>query len=137
MADEPTVPVSSCIGEADNRLPQIPDHEVLRSIGNGTFGVIFLVRTVTGRYRAAKVISRTNFRSESSFVREFAGVQKIERISLEHEGWVDILHVGRNDGEGFYYYIMELADDVLGGESINPLKYRSKNLAREIERSGR
>src|SRR5439155_26698660 len=28
-----------------------------------------------------------------------------------HESQVDILHVGRNDGAGYFYYVMELADD--------------------------
>ncbi len=34
------------------RAPHIPDHEVLRVIGRGSYGEIWLARTLTGRLRA-------------------------------------------------------------------------------------
>ena len=30
---------------------------------------------------------------------------------LEDAGFVDILHVGRDEGGDFFYYVMELADE--------------------------
>jgi len=104
----------------------IPDHELLRRIGSGAFGEVWLARSLTGSYRAVKVIRRTTFQNENSFEREFRGVQKAEPISREHEGLVDILHVGRS-GDGFYY-IMELADDVGGNRQVDPAKYTPKTL---------
>jgi len=39
-----------------------------------------------------------------------------------------LLHVGRNDAAGFFYYVMELADDAQTGEEIVPDQYVPKTL---------
>ena len=62
-------------------------------------------------YRAVKVVRREDFEFERTFEREFEGIQKYEKVSQDHSCLVDVLHVGRNNGENFYYYVMELADD--------------------------
>ena len=41
---------------------------------------------------------------------EFKAIQKFEPISRSHPGVVNILQIGRNDDEGYFYYVMELAD---------------------------
>src|SRR5438552_9350768 len=90
---------------------QIPDHELLRCIGRGSYGEVWLGRNVMGTYRAIKVVYRNSFHEERPFEREFAGIKKFEPISRTHPGFVSILHIGRNDSAGYFYYIMELADD--------------------------
>jgi eukaryotic-like serine/threonine-protein kinase len=100
--------------------PPIPDHEVLRVIGRGAYGEIWLARSLTGTLRAVKVVYRSTFENERAFNREFAGMSSFEPISRAHDGFVDILHVGRNDAAGFFYYVMELADDQRTGEPIDP-----------------
>src|SRR6266571_5965322 len=92
-------------------LPAIPDHELLRCIGRGSYGEVWLARNVMGTYRAVKVVYRTTFDHDRPFEREFEGIQKFEPISRMHESQVDILHVGRNEKGGYFYYVMELADD--------------------------
>ena len=62
--------------------------------------------------RAAKVVFRADFDSPRPFEREFHGIQRFEPVSRSHEGLVDILQVGRNDTDGYFYYVMELADAV-------------------------
>jgi serine/threonine protein kinase len=37
--------------------------------------------------------------------------RSFEPVSRTHEGFVDILQIGRNDQAGCFYYVMELADD--------------------------
>ncbi|HEY8903512.1 MAG TPA: SUMF1/EgtB/PvdO family nonheme iron enzyme [Chthoniobacterales bacterium] len=120
---------------ATPRPPQIPDHEVLRVIGRGSYGVIWLARSVTGQLRAIKVIDRGTFESERAFRREFDGMSAFEPISRAHPGFVDILHVGR--GEGFFYYIMELADGIESGAPIDVEAYQPRTLKSEIDRRGR
>jgi CHASE2 domain-containing sensor protein len=93
--------------------PSIPDHQLLRRIGSGSYGEVWLARSVTGAHRAAKVIQRAAFADQRQFEREFGGVRKFEPISRLHDGLVDILHVGRNDAGGYFYYVMELADDAI------------------------
>src|SRR5439155_2836237 len=51
------------------------------------------------------------FEHDRPYDREFEGIQKFEPISRLHESQVDILHVGRNEQAGYFYYVMELADD--------------------------
>ena len=91
--------------------PRIPDHEVLRCIGEGQYGEVWLARSLTGSLRAVKVVRREDFELDRTFEREFEGISSFEPISRSHPGLIDILHVGRNDEEGFYYYVMELGDD--------------------------
>jgi len=91
--------------------PSVSDHELLRRIGGGSYGEVWLARSVMGTYRAVKVVYRATFKDERPFEREFAGLQKFEPISRSHEGLVDLLQVGRSEQEGYFYYVMELADD--------------------------
>src|SRR6266702_3970992 len=89
--------------------PAIPDHELLRRVGEGAYGEVLLARNVMGTYRAVKVVYRRTFSDDRPYEREFAGIKKFEPISRAHGSQVDILHVGRNDKEGYFYYVMELA----------------------------
>lgn len=109
--------------------PNIPDHDVLRKIGGGAYGEVWMARGVTGAMRAVKVVWREDFDDERTFEREFEGILKYEPISRDHPALVNILHVGRSpDGVSFYYYVMELGDDVATGQEINPIEYEARTL---------
>ncbi len=110
--DAPEANVGTAPAGADRtRAPQIPDHELLRRIGGGSYGDVWLARNVMGTCRAVKVIYRSSFEHDRPFEREFEGMQMFEPVSRSHEGLVDILQMGRNDPAGYFYYVMELADD--------------------------
>jgi WD40 repeat protein len=65
-----------------------------------------------GEMRAVKVVSRGKFHEDAhAYEREFKGLRLYEPISRSHESLVQILHVGRDDAAGCFYYVMELADD--------------------------
>jgi WD40 repeat protein len=91
--------------------PAIPDHTLLRPIGKGAYGQVWLARNVMGTLRAVKVVERRQFDSDRPFEREFAGIQRYEPVSRSAAGLVHVLHVGRKDDQGYFYYVMELADD--------------------------
>src|SRR2546423_14134423 len=138
-------------------MPRIPDHELLRRIGEGAYGEVWLARNVMGTFRAVKVVYRSTFTDDRPYEREFSGIKKFEPISRSHANQVDILHVGRNEQAGYFYYVMELADDASAdslshpmgegrGEgqafpvstlAVHPETYIPKTLRSELQRRGR
>src|SRR2546421_3396983 len=117
------------------QIPIIPDHELLRVIGRGAYGEIWLARTVTGAFRAVKVVYRSTFESERTFLREFEGMSAFEPISRAHAGFINILHVGRT--AEYLYYSMELADDHLAGGKIDVESYEPRTLKTDLARHKR
>ena len=117
-------------------FPIIPDHELLKKIGHGSYGEVWLARNVLGTYRAIKVVYRATFPDPRPFEREFLGMRKFEPVSRSHEGLMDILQVGRNDAEQSFYYVMELADDRVSAQQINPEHYQPRSLRREGNQPG-
>jgi len=91
--------------------PRVPDHELLRCIGRGSYGEVWLARSVVGTLRAIKLVYRSTFEDNRPFEREFSGIQKFEPISRSNDGLVHVLQIGRNVAEGYFYYVMELSDD--------------------------
>ena len=119
----------------EQTIPVIPDHEVLRVIGRGAYGEIWLARSLTGALRAVKVVHRNTFENDRAFNREFQGMCSFEPVSRAHEGFVDILHVGQTSA--YLYYIMELADDHVTGREIDVLDYAPRTLKSDIDRHRR
>src|SRR5205809_3955838 len=64
--------------QPNTALPQIPDHKLLRCIGRGAYGEVWLACSIMGTYRAVKVVRRKSFDTDRPFEREFAGIQKFE-----------------------------------------------------------
>src|SRR5436190_745266 len=132
-----------------NPSPIIPDHTLLRPIGRGAYGEVWLARNIMGTPRAVKIVWRSQFESERPYEREFAGVQRYEPVSRTTGGLVHLLHVGRDDAAGYFYYVMELADDaavptskegVQVHTSIGPGSwdfYAPRTLRSEVARLGR
>src|SRR5256885_13426832 len=131
--------------------PRIPDHELLRCMGRGAYGEVWLARSVLGEYRAVKVVYRKNFEHERPYEREFQGIQKFEPISRTDESQVDVLHVGRDEEAGYFYYVMELADDASDGSrkenlpgekgtaapALDPVRYVPHTLKHDLYRQTR
>jgi serine/threonine protein kinase len=118
------------------KIPCIPDHELIRRIGKGAYGEVWLARNVLGRYRAIKIVQRNAFSHARPFEREFEGIQRFEPISRSHPGFVSILHVGRNAAAGSFYYIMEVADDVANQQNIQSPTYVARTLLGDIKKRG-
>jgi serine/threonine protein kinase len=89
---------------------------------------VWLARNVVATLRAVKIVSRRDFSEAYPFEREFKGIQKYEPVSRSHEGLIDILQIGRNEAAGYFYYVMELADDAAANprsETRNPKEIRN------------
>src|SRR5215212_7122270 len=122
---------SSDVADGEAR-PIISDHVLIRRIGKGAYGEVWLVRNVIGGFRAAKVIYRRTFSENRPFEREFEGICKFEPISRTHPGLVTILQVGENLAAGYFYYVMELADDARSGQEIDADNYMARTLSQEM-----
>ena len=119
------------------RKPAIPDFVLIRQIGRGSYGDVWLARSLTGVYRAIKVVFRDRFADSAPFEREFRGLNRITAISLTESGQLALLHVGQSEADGFFYYVMELADDVHTGRDVDPERYRPLTLREVRSRRGR
>ncbi len=112
--------------------PVVPDHRVLRRIDAGSFGEVWLARSLTGVFRAVKVVPIQPTDSTDRARIEFQGLAAIEPLSRNHEGFVQILHVGK-DRETLYY-IMEIGDDLESADSsFDPQQYCPRTLATVLD----
>ena len=113
-----------------NSPPEVPEHTLLRQIGQGAYGDVWLARNALGAYRAAKIIYRSQFDHDRPYERELNAIQEVEPITRQHDGLVDILQVGER--EDYFYYIMELADDISEESELNPETYQPRTLTMEL-----
>ena len=114
----------------------IPEYELVIEIARGSYGQVWLARSVLGTWRAIKIVQRSLFEDSRPYQREFNGIRRYEAISREHDGLVDVLHVGRNEDEGYFYYVMELADDQVVGQNVRSLDYSPLTLQSELSARG-
>src|ERR1043166_6386304 len=118
-------------------MPVVPDHELVKRIGGGSYGDGVLARNVVGTWRAVKVVFRDRFLDARPYEREFNGIQKFEPLSRGNEAFIDILQIGRNDAEGYFYYVMELADVAVQTFVFDSTAYVPRTLAKVLLQRGR
>lgn len=121
-------------GSAPAQVLVIPDHTLIRCIGEGAYGQVWIARNAVGIYHAVKVVYRNRFGTDVPYERAFRGIQKFMPISRSHDGFVNLLHVGRNDAIGLFFYIMEVGDDQRMDQQIDPAAYSPRTLASELKR---
>lgn len=97
---------------------EIPSHKLLRPIGEGGFGEVWMARTVTGKLRAVKIVRRERFEKDGLgkeqvdrlFRLEFDGVRGFEDLASQNPSLIHIHTVGRGELGEVFYYVMPLAD---------------------------
>ena len=117
--------------------PSVPDHTLIKCIGEGAYGQVWLAQDVIGTHHAVKFIYRKSFSTAIPFDREFRGIQKFTPISRSHPGFVHVLHVGRSEAGQYFFYVMELGDDAKTGQRVDPANYSPKTLATMIKTDGK
>jgi len=117
--------------------PTIPGHQLLRFIGHGAYGEVWLARDEIGAFHAVKIVHKKTFADRGPFEREYRGILQYTPISRTHHALVHILNVGRENAAGYFFYVMELADCVYSGRNIIPETYCARTLAHDLDTRGR
>lgn len=132
----PSTPGAAPASSLPGFVPAVPDHTLVRRIGEGAYGEVWLARDIIGTYHAAKVVYRRKFNEAAPFEREFNGIKRFTPISRGHPGLVHVLHVGRHDQDEYIYYVMELADDEEPGRPFDERTYQPRNLRKLMKQPG-
>jgi len=111
-SDSDTVPTTYVGPEAGVVLtPHIPGVDLIRPIGKGAYGEVWIGRNpVNNRLIAVKLIRLTSKTGESCASRELSALRREASHRNRNPHLVDILHVGQT--AQYLYYFMELADAV-------------------------
>src|SRR5207245_10520010 len=136
---------SQSIHSESGRTVAEADYRFIKEIGIGGYGYVYLFnRSRPGErnedYVAGKFIYRHIFgpsddhASGAAYQRALEGLQNFRSLSGESPYLLRVFDVRQRHGEGYFCYMMELADDMESGRRINPRVYRPRTLKNELER---
>ena len=108
--------------------PDVPDFDLIRPIGSGGFGEVWLATNrTTGQLRAVKVIPLHASGNADPAAREISSLTRLEANSrCRHPNLLQIYHVGKTATHLFY--VMDPADDVSGEPASDKPDYRPATL---------
>jgi WD40 repeat protein len=132
--------------------PPIPHHQLLRRIGRGSYGEVWIALDAMGKWCAVKIVWRDDADSGRAYEQEFRGLKRYDDLVGNEAHLLPIRNVGRDPGGAFFYYAMELADDATtrqplprprSQETLAPetlalvRRYRPWTLAEQLRQQGR
>jgi eukaryotic-like serine/threonine-protein kinase len=118
--------------KAEQTAPEVPDLDLIRPIGSGGFGEVWLATNrTTGRLRAVKVIPLHSSGNADPAAREISSITRLEANSrCRHPNLLQIHHVGKTARHLFY--VMDPADDVSGEPASAKADYAPATLERKL-----
>jgi serine/threonine protein kinase len=125
-------------------------YNYVKEIGNGGYGYVYLFsRTGLNQlnrsgddYVAGKFVYRHIFgpsddpASSAAYQRALEGLQNFQSLSGESHYLLRIFDVRQRHEEGYFCYMMELADDMESDRQVTPSVYKPRTLKNELERGG-
>lgn len=128
-------------------LTPLPGYEHVREIAQGGYGFVHLFKrsdaTATeGRFVAGKFVYRHQFLQpnggeSAGYRRAHKGLENFRSLTMDSPHLLRIHDVHQRHDEGYFCYLMELADDLVNGTDIDPASYRPRTLKNELNRAGR
>ncbi len=112
--------------------PDIPDFELIREIGRGGFGQVWLARNhATGLLRAVKWIARSSPGDPDPASLEVVSITRLESVRhRQHPNLLDIQHVGQT--ADCVFFVTDLADHVVEGRSAAEVDYTPATLEQRL-----
>jgi len=113
--------------------PDVPDFDLIRRIGEGGFGQVWLAANrTTGQLRAVKVIPLCRSDRADRAGREITSLTRLEaNLRRRHPNLLNIHHVGKTTDHLFY--TMDAADDVSGTSASLQSDYQPATLRSRLE----
>ena len=113
--------------------PEVPGFDLVRPIGRGGFGEVWLAANhATGRLRAVKIIAAARSGTVDPAGREITSVIRLEaNLRRQHPNLVNIHHVG--ECPGHIFFVMDLADDLTGTPGSADPSYRPATLQSRLQ----
>jgi len=113
--------------------PEVPDFDLIRRVGEGGFGEVWLASNrTTSRLRAVKVIALETSAGSGPASREIVSLKHLEaHIGSQHPNLLAIHHVGKTAEH--LYYVMDPADDFTGTAASADPGYRPATLERCLD----
>jgi serine/threonine protein kinase len=113
--------------------PEVPDFDLIRPIGSGGFGQVWLATNrTTGILRAIKLISLQTSGQSNPAAREISSITRLEvNLRCRHPNLLTIHHVGKTATHLFY--VMDPADDISGAPASADPAYLPATLQTRLE----
>jgi serine/threonine protein kinase len=122
-------------------------YHFIREIGSGGYGYVYLFSRTpqsqsNGDYVAGKFVYRQIFgppddpSSSAAYQRALDGLQNFRSLSGQSHYLLRVFDVSQRHEEGYFCYMMELADDIESRRNIIPPSYKPKTLKNELDRYG-
>jgi len=121
-------------------------YNFISEIAKGGYGYVYLFSRQSceedEKYVAGKFLYRHIFgppddpASSAAYQRVLEGLQNFRSLSRQSQYLLRIFDMRQRHEEGYFCYMMELADDIKSGREINPIRYRPRTLKNELCRRG-
>jgi WD40 repeat protein len=131
--------------------PFLPCHQLLRRIGSGSYGEVWIALNASQKWCAVKIVYRDE-QDSRAYQQEFRGLRRYDALVGLEASLMPVRNVGEDPGGRFFYYEMELADDAstktplpapdLDGKDMDAhmamvASYRPWTLSEELRQRGR
>jgi serine/threonine protein kinase len=113
-------------------------YKLLQFIDQGGFGDVWLVENgLVGVYYALKVVYRSDARKDRRYSVELRAVRRYLAAAARSSSLLRINHAGPGLKGNYFFYVMELADNLTSERNIIPGSYHPKTLSNVLAGCGR